>query len=360
MSSAPPIAGDASLPHSSLHPGQITIRTSNIPVSQIIDRIQYQELDLPSDFQTLRESWNRDDQSRLIESLLLQIPIPAFYIATNDQGSWSVIDGLQRLSTIFTYIDGGFPLQGLQYLIKFNNFEHNDLPRSMQRRISETQLVVHVIEPSTPQDVMFNIAVRINTASMTLNGQEIRHALIPGPARDYLKSLAGSEEFQKASSGLINRDRMIDREYVLGFLAFHMMPLQDNVFSNFDSYLDKAMKRINQSSEEEREQLATDFKKAMCAILEIFGDAPFRHFANVSSHEYLINIVAFASLSFTISNLDRDQVDRIHNHKSEIRVRFLQLVDDQGSIDAFSSPTDAHSKVHRYFSTIQGLIKAFT
>ena len=132
-------------------PEEVKIRTVNIVVAQLVSRIEHRGLDLAPDFQRLRGIWDRTRKSRLIESLLLRIPIPVFYVAANDDDDWQVVDGLQRMSTINDFITGRFPLNGLQYLTWLDKHRHDQLPRQMQRRINETQLIVNVIEPGTPQ-----------------------------------------------------------------------------------------------------------------------------------------------------------------------------------------------------------------
>ena len=205
-------------------PEQIKIRTTPLLVEQLISRINYKEIDLAPDFQRLWGIWNDERKSRLIESLLLRIPIPVFYVAADEADTWSVVDGVQRMSTMYDFVTGKFPLKRLEYLTWLDGQQHDELPRPMQRRISETSLIVNVIEPGTPPEVMFNVFLRINTGGMTLNGQEIRHALHPGPIRKYLKELAQSSEFKKATRYSIKESRMADRECVLRFLAFHIAP----------------------------------------------------------------------------------------------------------------------------------------
>ena len=136
---------------------------------------------LRPDFQRLAGIWDNTRKSRLIESLLLRIPIPVFYVAADENEIWSVVDGVQRISTIYDYVTDKFRLSRLEYLKKLEGALYTGLPRQMQRRINETQFVVNVIEPGTPPEVMFNIFRRINTGGMALNGQEIRHALHAGP-----------------------------------------------------------------------------------------------------------------------------------------------------------------------------------
>ena len=202
------------------NPEKIRVRTTNITVELLVSRIKYNEIDLEPDFQR-SFVWKADRQSRLIESLLLRIPIPVFYVAADENDNWLVVDGVQRMFTISNYVTDQFSLNHLEYLEKYNKKKYSDLPRQMQRRIGESELVVNIIDYGTPEDVMFNIFHRINTGGITLNGQEIRNALHPGPVRDYLKQLADSEAFRKATDYSIRKDRMADRECVLRFIAFY-------------------------------------------------------------------------------------------------------------------------------------------
>ena len=221
-------------------PEQIKIRTVSVLIEQLVTRIQYKEIDLTPDFQRLRGIWNSERKSRLIESLLLRIPIPVFYVAAQENDDWSVVDGLQRMSTIFDFINGEFGLEKLQYLTYFEKLKHEELPRPMQRRISETQLIVNVIEPGTPPEVMFNIFLRINTGGMMLNGQEIRHALHGGPVREYLQRLAESQSFLKATDHSVKPTRMADRECVLRFLAFYLASPGQYSDNDLDKHLSAA------------------------------------------------------------------------------------------------------------------------
>jgi hypothetical protein len=225
-------------------PERIKVRTVNVVVEQIISRINHNEVDLSPDFQRLRGVWDVQRKSRLIESLLLRIPIPVFYVAEDADENWLVVDGLQRMSTLYDFIDGQFALTRLEYLSDYEGERFAKLPRAMQRRISETQLVVNVIEPGTPEEVMFNIFSRINTGGMKLNGQEIRHALHKGPVRNYLKELAELPEFLEATAASIKKDRMSDRECVLRFLAFYFDRWEFYSANDLDGYLGSAMNKI--------------------------------------------------------------------------------------------------------------------
>ena len=168
------------------NPEKISIATKSPTIDLIVSRIKENEIDLEPDFQR-EQMWDTIRKSRLVESLLLRIPIPAFYVAADAEDRWKVVDGIQRLSSINSYINNEFLLKKLQYLSDFEGKRYEALPRAMQRRIKETELVVNVISPSTPVEVMFNVFLRINTGGVPLNSQEIRNALTPPHVRDYLR-----------------------------------------------------------------------------------------------------------------------------------------------------------------------------
>ena len=251
-------------------PEKIKVRTTQILVDLLVSRIRHGEIDLAPDFQRLAGIWDNTRKSRLIESLLLRIPIPVFYVAADENETWSVVDGVQRISTIYDYVSDQFRLSRLEYLQKLEGEYYSGLPRQMQRRIDETQFVVNVIEPGTPEEVMFNIFRRINTGGKPLNGQEIRHALNPGPVRAYLKELAETDEFLKATDYSISNIRMGDRECVLRFLAFHIDPWEQYRASDLDTHLGNAMGTINLMDTHRRSELEQDFRKAMQAAFDIF------------------------------------------------------------------------------------------
>ncbi len=256
-------------------PEKIKITTRNVVVQQVVWRIEGGAIDLAPDFQRLEGIWNLEQRSRLIESLLLRIPLPVFYVAADEKENWNVVDGVQRMSAMARFVAGEYPLTKLQYLTSLEGCRHDELPVRLQRRISETVLVVHIIEPGTPPAVMFNIFLRINTGGLTLNSQEIRHALHPGPVRDFLAELSRSEEFVGATGGL-NPKRMVDRECVLRCLAFTISGPEEYRSNDMNAHLDKAMRHINNMEVGARIDLSQTFRRAMRVARAIFGNNAFR------------------------------------------------------------------------------------
>ena len=339
-------------------PEKIKIRTVNIVVDQLVSRIGHDEIDLAPDFQRIAGIWDNKRKSRLIESLLLRIPIPVFYVASDENERWSVVDGLQRTWTIHDYVTGKYGLTQLEYLTKLDEYYYNDLPRPMQRRISETQLVVNVIEFGTPKEVMFNIFRRINTGGMMLNGQEIRHALHPGPIRTYLKDLVGTEEFLQATDNSIKTDRMADRECALRFLAFYVEPWERYSTNDLDRYLGLTMEKINAIGAIERTRFLMDFKKAMRTAFYIFGNDAFRKRYSPNEQRHPISKALFEAWSVGLARRSDEDIDILVKNREDVIAKFMSLMNDDWEFDtAISYSTGDPSRIRKRFQAIEELIE---
>ena len=339
------------------NPEKIKVQTVPIVVEQLVSRIRHEEIDLQPDFQRLRGIWGANQKSRLVESILLRIPLPVFYVAADDQDDWSVVDGLQRMSTIYDYVSDQFSLVGLEYLTHFHGKTHRELPNRMRRRISETQLVVNVIDPGTPGEVMFNIFHRINTGGMTLNGQEIRHALNRGPVREFLKNLAETEEFLKATNDSISPKRMADRDCVLRFLAFYPSRWKGYANNDVDGYLDDTMKSINRMTEQERASVAAVFKKAMLSAYDIFGNQAFRKPPLDDGKRRPINKALFGAWSVGLARRSSKEVKRLVRNRVRVEKKFKLLLKNDREFDtAISYSTGTPGRVRKQFQAIDDLI----
>ncbi len=352
---------DSAATEAPFDPAKIRIRTVTLVVAQLVSRVDHNEIDLNPDFQRRPGIWGPKRKSRLIESLLLRIPIPVFYVAESADDYWAIVDGLQRIHTIHRFVTNKYRLTTLEYRTEFDGYYHRDLPRAMQRRISETQLHINIIELGTPEEVMFNIFHRINTGGKPLNGQEIRHALHRGPTcRKLLKTLAATDEFLTATDYSVKPDRMADQECILRFLAFFVDPWEKYDGESLDRRLGQTMKDINTMSTEEHEIVKDRFRRSMVAARDIFGEHAFRKTGLTGGPRSPVSRPLFEAWSVALARCSASEVATLVQNRSEVRERFARLVREDTEFEkAISTATGTPRNIRKRFQTIHDLVKEF-
>ncbi len=182
-------------------PTKINIETKTPSLDTLIKRIQSNTVAMNTEeyFQRKDDLWDVVKQSRLIESILIRFPLPAFFFDATKENYWLIVDGLQRLSSIRNFcVNKNLKLTNLEFLTQLDGKGWDDLPHDLQRLIEESQVVIYKILPGTPTDVKFNIFKRINTGGLILEPQEIRHALFQGTPAIFIAELAKNEAFIKS------------------------------------------------------------------------------------------------------------------------------------------------------------------
>lgn len=337
-------------------PTQININTRPSLVDQLLDRIQHDEIDLEPEFQRNSGIWTDEEKSRLIESLLIRIPIPAFYFDATNDDRWIVIDGLQRLTVFKEFVlDKSLKLSGLEFLKQFSGAGFDDLPRPFQRRIGETQLTVFLIDRPTPPDVKFILFRRINTGGSVLSAQEIRHALNPGPAVAFLKQLAESSAFVSATDRGVGTKRMDDRECVLRVLAFILTPYRE-YRGEFHVFLNQAMQRLNSMSEHDRQNLRMQFEGAMVTAKAIFGEQAFRK-PSSAVRRSLINKALLEAWGANLTLLNPEERATLEKRKADVQSRCATLMTDASFLTAISQSTGKVSMVQTRFARVAQVIQ---
>jgi hypothetical protein len=331
-------------------------------VDLLMSRLRRGALDLAADFQRTAGIWSEVNQSRLIESLLLRIPLPTLYAAESGEESWAIVDGIQRLSTIARFIDPDvisarpLKLRQLEYL-RYNNCYYADLPPGLQTRINETELIIHLIRAGTPEPVKFNIFARINTGGRPLTRQELRHALIPGLARILLKDLAETDAFLDATQRSVSPSRMADREMVLRFLAFRITPPEDYRRGDLDAFLRQAMKQLNDLPAEEIERLSGQFIESMEAASAIFGVYAFRKQFSGQDRRLPVNKALFEAVSVNLAKLTEAKKFALQEKQELVQEEFIRLMEDSRFVQAISGGTGDVEKVRQRFAAIEKLFR---
>jgi len=338
-------------------PNKIRLDTKAITFDLLLSRIRQNEIDLAPAFQRKAGIWDDGAQSRLIESILMNIPLPAFYMDATNEDCWLVIDGLQRLTALKRFVlDQSLSLKGMEFLKQFNHKKFQDLPRGYQRRIQECQVTVYLIQKGTPDGVKFNIFKRINTGGLPLSLQEIRHALNQGPATKLLTELSTSFDFMHATRGSIQDKRMADQECVLRFCAFRMTDYTKYKSGDFDGFLNESMARINRIDELQRDELRRSFLKSMNVCSDALGAHAFRKVYSVAAFPNPINKALFETWSVNVASLDSGQSDLLVSCSTVLLERFSILMADRVFENSVSQGTNSWTKVHTRFAGIANLI----
>lgn len=338
-------------------PEKINIITREPTIEQLLRRINEEALNLAPDFQRHANVWKDDAKSRLIESIMIRIPLPAFYIDGTNEKKWLVVDGIQRLFALKQFVmDKALKLSGLEYLTNLEGKTYDELEPIYKRRILETQPTVYLIEKGTPFEVKYNIFKRINTGGEPLSPQELRHALNPGKATQFLADMAGSKEFQQAVNLSDPRKmRMEDREFILGFLAFYITHYKDYRNNNRDTFLSETLTKANEFPPEKLECIGSIFKKTMTVAWEIFGEVAFRKISKKQKKRYPLNKALFEAWSVNISWLTDEKIYILKIKKEELIDTFIKYVDNDKEF--LASISQAGSKVEYRFSTIEKIIQ---
>ena len=356
-------------------PGKIRITTKHFSLRDVVDQIRDRDLDLSPDFQR-DYVWKRRQRTRLIESILLGIPLPAFYFNQDKQGNYQVVDGVQRLSTIALFMNDNHVLEkmDLEYLHTMHGLQYSELDPAALRRFRSTQIVVHVIEPQTPDEVKYDIFSRVNTLGSPLSAQEIRHAMSKDRSRTFLKGLAELSAFDQATGWHYwrrdaegvdgwSRDsgRMTNRELALRFCAFRHYSDDDyRKFQSLDAFLVEFTRRIDGCSEQapalsdkELKKLKTDFKRAMENAYEELGKAAFRRWPLNQDRRGPINRAVFESQAIALAE---HTLDKLMTKKDEIAKAFRSAFDDRLYLSAVTVGTGSPAAVETRLRHTRGVL----
>ena len=327
------------------NPSEINIISKPDTLRNIIERLKYDEIDMNTDFQRHAELWDNRKMSKLIESILIRFPLPAFYFDASDEDKWLIVDGLQRLSAIKKFVvDQKLRLYGLEYLKDFVGIKYDDLPRTYKRRIDECAVTLFLIQAGTPEAVKYSIFRRINTGGLVLNDQEIRNAMAKPEVREYLEKLAADEYLIKTIGD--QSRRMVDQEMVLRYLAFRFMDYELSK-KNIASFLDEMIDKLEAASEKELEDYSKSFRLAIKRCWGIFEDRAFEKSTDGShAKRRRKNSTLFEVWMNALSRLSDEDMRKLEKNKDGLIEKHLALMANDN--DYFRSITYSTQKRDHY------------
>jgi hypothetical protein len=299
--------------------------------------------------------WDKVKSSRLIESALLDIPIPIVYLSEDKDGKENVIDGQQRLTAFFSFIDGKFPdhsefkLSGLNVFTELNGNKFNQLSEELQDKIITYKIRVIKFKKESDGDLQFEIFTRLNTGSVPLNDQELRNCVFRGKFNDLLIELSRDNDF-KYLLGIARPDRrMKDRELVLRFAAFHFNPYL-NYNAPIKKFLNDTMEKYQNISTVDESDLRIAFKNTISIILSLLDRKAFKRFYRGDEKNKTgkwetqkFNVSLFDILMYSFAKEDKNTVSQNLDRIREALIDLMTI--DQEFIDSIELSTSSKKAV---------------
>lgn len=326
----------------------------DLPVETLQGWANRGKLNLQPEFQR-NFVWSASKASRLIESLLLNIPIPVIYVAEEHDNTFSVVDGQQRLTAICSFINGKFPdgqdfrLSSLQVLTELNRKSFKDINSELQEAILNSILRLIVIEKDSDPDVKFEIFERLNLGAEKLNDQELRNCIYRGRYNDLLRHLSENSYMLKVMGSSRPHNRMADRQLILRFFA-----MWRNTHLKYKTpvkqFLNREMEAHRDATERTISEMQSVFEKSIEMSYIVFGQHAFRRFnpgteanPNGAWEAKKLNVALWDTLLYAFSFFEKPQIISISDR---IREEFLDLMThDSRFVECITSTTDQSEKV---------------
>lgn len=305
--------------------------------------------------------WKSDRSSQLIESIIMNVPIPPLYFSEEDDGTWLVVDGLQRLLAIKTFYQNEFPLKNLEIVKELEDFKFKDLPGQARELLKDGMLRINVIKKESHPDIKYDIFMRLNKGAMSLNNQELRNCLYRGSLNDLLRGLVREKEVL----GLLNQqephNRYLDVEFLLRYLAFsaNLKKKKGGYFlaqysGSLKSFLNDFMDKNKNCKQEVLNQLKNKILSTFERVKLAFGNEGLRIPKSGSSK---INKAFADCILLGFENMPED---KIRKKRTDLIEKRDQLLDDEKFVEAITKRTsDSRSiekRIKLWFEAINDVV----
>ena len=328
----------------------LMIRTDKRSAFDVCRRIDNEIYILDPDFQ--RDFiWDEGKQCKLVESAIMRIPLPVFYLAETTDGKIVVVDGLQRLSTFYRFLKNELRLRGLEYTKTLNGKRFLDLSPKLRNRVEDTSFTLYLIDSQVPEQAKLDIFERVNSGQ-PLTKQQMRNCLYLGEATRWLARMAKSSEFQSATDNGLSWKTMRDRECINRFLAFYDRGL-NGYTGNMDNFLRDVLGDKKDMGDTYWENMTSRFLLSMEISERVFGRNAFRKPQWDDQRRSVINVALFDVFSVLFARYG----DRIlPKYDSAIRNGLKKLSSKEDYFDAISLATNSVKKVALRFQRTEMMI----
>lgn len=328
----------------------LLIRNENRTVHDVLRRIEKGSFILNPDFQ--RDFiWPDDKQSKLIESMLMRIPLPVFYLAEDSQGRMIVVDGLQRLSTFQRFVNNGLKLK-LPDQPELHGKFFGELSPKLQNRIEDCNLILYIIDAKVPERARLDIFERVN-GGVPLTRQQMRNCLYMGPSTSFLKDEASSDLFRRATGNSLRTQTMRDREFVNRFCAFRVLGV-DAYKGDMDDFLAQSLSNMNTWNPSRFDELSADFRRSLANNYHVFTKHAFRKHIPGQTARSVLNASLWDVMSVGLSDHNENVVTK---NKFALKAGFFALMDDEEFIRSITYSVNHTRQVEYRFDASRRMFR---
>ena len=255
---------------------EITVHTEwkDITLNQLKEMYESRDIITDPDYQR-KYVYNDKQASRLIESILIGIPIPVVYLCEEDDNVYTVIDGQQRITSFVRYLRNDFPLVGLITMPQYNGRYFRDLEKSVQRRLKSKALRAVCLDKDS-QELKYEIFSRLNLGAVKLKDQELRNCIYRGPFNDMLKDIASNNQVLK----LLFHDDNMHSAYEERILRFFALRNYLETQGTFKVTMNRYMAKHQFDSETELQKMKNKYNGLIDLIKQVLGENAFYSLSN--------------------------------------------------------------------------------
>lgn len=306
---------------------KITTQAYDKSVSDLVRMIEEKDINLNPEYQR-NYIWDNKRASMLIESIILNVPIPVIYVSQEEDDSWTVIDGLQRLNSLYRFFERDFKLTGLEILSDLNKSDAKTLNPKALRMLKNGLLRIIVISNDSNEEIKYDVFMRLNRGSVKLTEQELRNCLYRGKFNEMLKKLANNASLLKLLNLKEPHSRMMDCELILRYITLSQSWNADtsdmvNYAGRMKNFLNKYMKEHQNPTTAQIDEYIADFESTVDKVITIFGDKAFRRRNSIDEYETSLNRSIMDSLMISCQHFP---LDELIEHREAITNRFGELV----------------------------------
>lgn len=320
---------------------KLRVQAYDKSVSDLVRMVRDEDIILNPEYQR-NYVWDNKKASLLIESILLNIPIPVIYASEEEDSTWNIVDGLQRLTALSRFFENRFKLRGLGVLNELNGCSYHELNAKAKRVLNNGNLRIILIFNDSHPEIKYDIFMRLNSGSVKLNEQELRNCLFRGNLNDAIKKFARHPKMLKILGLKLPHKRMVDCEMILRYFAFSenydtATKTIKNYKGSIKTFLNSYFESNQKMSQDEILRLKTKYDTVMDSVFEVFGDKAFRKI-NEDGYETKINkaimdviMISFEQYSFEQIKAKKKEILRLY--KQKLKEPKFNLAVTQGTSD---------------------------